>query len=140
MVLDIRDSDRVRAHTSSGVRERIDRRTEASVARHGRQPRSEIAHRIERLDAEWDVDRALMANLAVLGGLVFAAGAARMRRTGRWNGLLTFFSVQLGFLAWHAAFGWCPPLPLFRRLGFRTQREILAEREALEHLLVARSR
>jgi hypothetical protein len=140
METDIRETDRVRARTAPRVRARIDRRTEASIARHGRRPRSEIARRIEQLDAEWDVDRALMANLAIVGGLAFAAGIARMRGTGRWNGALTFFSVQLGFLAWHSVFGWCPPLPVFRRLGFRTQREILAEREALEHLLVVRGR
>jgi hypothetical protein len=140
METDIRDADRVRARTARGVREEIDRRTEVSVARYRWEPRAEIARRIERLDEEWDVDRALMANLAIVGGLVFAGGIYRMRRTGRWNGLLTFFAVQLGFMAWHSAVGWCPPLPVFRRLGFRTQREILAEREALEQLLVTRSR
>ena len=32
----------------------------------------------------------------------------------------------------HALQGWCPPLPLFRRLGFRTQEEIARERYALK--------
>jgi hypothetical protein len=31
--------------------------------------------------------------------------------------------------------GWCPPVSLFRRLGFRTQREIDEERFALKALL-----
>ncbi len=39
-----------------------------------------------------------------------------------------------GFLFQHAVQGWCPPVPLFRRLGFRTAREIDHERYALKAL------
>jgi hypothetical protein len=38
------------------------------------------------------------------------------------------------FLLQHAIQGWCPPLPLLRRLGIRNQREIEAERIALKIL------
>ena len=38
------------------------------------------------------------------------------------------------FLLQHAVQGWCPPVPVFRRLGFRTQPEIDHERYALEAL------
>jgi hypothetical protein len=34
----------------------------------------------------------------------------------------------------HAVQGWCPPVPLFRRLGFRTSAEIHQERYALKAL------
>jgi hypothetical protein len=34
----------------------------------------------------------------------------------------------------HALQGWCPPLPLLRRLGVRTQQEIERERYALKAL------
>ena len=47
---------------------------------------------------------------------------------GGW-GLL--FWTQMGFLVHHAVKGWCPPLPVFRRLGFRSAQEISAERVAL---------
>jgi hypothetical protein len=40
----------------------------------------------------------------------------------------------LGFFAQHALQGWCPPIPVFRRLGVRTQREIERERYALKAL------
>ncbi|WP_206335452.1 hypothetical protein [Natronolimnobius sp. AArcel1] len=46
-----------------------------------------------------------------------------------------FFAVPAviaAFLLQHALQGWCPPLPFLRRLGVRTQREIDAERRALE--------
>ena len=39
-----------------------------------------------------------------------------------------------GFLLQHAVQGWCPPVPVMRRLGFRTEREIDAERTALKAL------
>jgi hypothetical protein len=37
-----------------------------------------------------------------------------------------------GFLFQHALQGWCPPVPVLRRLGFRTAREIDIERVALK--------
>lgn len=36
-----------------------------------------------------------------------------------------------GFFLQHALQGWCPPLGLVRRLGFRTAHEIEAERHQL---------
>ena len=39
-----------------------------------------------------------------------------------------------GFLLQHAVQGWCPPLPVFRRLGVRTAYEIEEERYALKAL------
>ena len=38
------------------------------------------------------------------------------------------------FLFQHAVQGWCPPLPVLRKLGFRTSREIDTERYALKVL------
>jgi hypothetical protein len=43
-------------------------------------------------------------------------------------------AVVAGFLLQHAVQGWCPPVPLFRRMGFRTQSEIDHERYALKAL------
>jgi hypothetical protein len=52
------------------------------------------------------------------------------------RGLLLSAIVQ-GFFLQHAIQGWCPPLPLFRSFGVRSQREIEAERHALKALLGA---
>ncbi len=38
------------------------------------------------------------------------------------------------FLFQHAVQGWCPPVPVLRRLGFRTTYEIDRERYALKAL------
>jgi hypothetical protein len=43
-------------------------------------------------------------------------------------------AVISGFLLQHAIQGWCSPLPVFRRLGFRTSYEIEQERQALKAL------
>jgi hypothetical protein len=42
--------------------------------------------------------------------------------------------VVLTFLFQHAVQGWCPPLPVLRRLGVRTRKEIDRERYALKAL------
>ena len=38
------------------------------------------------------------------------------------------------FLLQHSVQGWCPPLPVFRRTGYRAQSEIEEERHALKAL------
>jgi DNA-binding transcriptional ArsR family regulator len=43
-------------------------------------------------------------------------------------------SQQLPFLFQHATQGWCPPLPLFRKRGVRTRKEIEREKYALKAL------
>jgi len=129
------NGDRVREHTAPKVNERIDRTTEGSVDACISNGPEAIRQRLAELDHEWDVDRALMVNFAVVGGAAFSVGLARYASTPmlarRRTGFLSFFGTQLGFLLLHGVVGWCPPASLFRRLGFRTQREIEAERSAL---------
>lgn len=48
---------------------------------------------------------------------------------------LVVFPALIGAtLLQHAIQGWCPPVPLFRRLRLRTRREIERERFALKAL------
>lgn len=118
---------RVPAHTAPSINESIRRRTAASIAYHAQHP-EHINDRLHELDLEWDVERMLetmSATLSIVGLLGFMAG----RR--RW--LLLPLTVQSFFLQ-HAVQGWCPPLPILRRLGFRTTAEIDEERYALKAL------
>lgn len=130
--------DRVRDHTAPRVNERIDAITRASIDATLSQGPSAIEHRLAELDAEWDIDRALMVNFAVVGGVSFALGLARYSNGPVLGpprkGLLYFFGAQLTFLLLHGLVGWCPPASLFRRLGLRTKGEIETER----HLLLER--
>jgi hypothetical protein len=127
--------DRVRAHTAPFVNQRIDELMLTSVDEHVREGREGIVRRLAELDAEWDIDRALMVNFAIVGGLTFALGLSRYASSpllGRKRKrLLYLFGSQLGFMLMHGLIGWCPPVSVLRRLGSRTAREIDQERSAL---------
>jgi hypothetical protein len=121
--------DRIQAHTSPVINQRIQDQIRGSVEHYSRLGKTAIARRIEDLNHEWDVDRALMANFAVLGGATFALGIKKKRN------FLFVFGSQLGFLLLHSLMGWCPPTTVLRRMGFRTHGEIEQEKRALEQLL-----
>ena len=131
--------DRVREHTAPEVNRRLDDMAEASIERTVAAGRDSIVRRLAQLDSEWDVDRALMMNFAIAGGISFLTGLRRYTTSPpfapRRKGFLYFFTAQLGFLALHAAAGWCPPVVVFRRLGFRTKTEIETERAVLTEAL-----
>ena len=120
-------SNRVSSHTDESVNERIRRRIEKNVAYFQYHP-EHIGQRLEELDKEWDVERMLEtgATTVTLAGLLLG-----ITRNRKW--LLLSLAVQ-GFFMQHALQGWCPPLPVLRRLGFRTQYEIEQERYALKAL------
>jgi hypothetical protein len=121
-------ADRVSNSTSDEINEEIRRTTQESVARHGRGGTAAIDRRLAELDAEWDVERTLEANASTLS-LVGLSLAATVNR--KWIALPI---VVQAFLLQHALQGWCPPLPILRRLGFRTAEEINRERYALKAL------
>jgi hypothetical protein len=121
-------TERVPEHTADHVNEAIARKTEANVAHYGSAGSEAIDRRLSELDQEWDIERVLEAN----AGTVAAVGAGLALFVHRRFALIPL--VVGGFLLQHAVQGWCPPLPLFRRLGFRTHAEIDHERYALKAL------
>lgn len=120
--------ERVPQHTAEHVNQEIRRQTEENVARYAAAGPDAIDRRVAELDREWDIERTLEANAAtaVLVGLTLGATVDRK--------FFLFPAVVAGFLLQHAVQGWCPPVPIFRRLGFRTQTEIEEERYALKAL------
>lgn len=120
-------SQRVPSRTDRIVNDRIRQLTLQRIAFHARHP-STIDRRLAELEREWDIERALEVNGSVLAGLGVFFGATRSRA---W---LMLPAAVVGFCLQHALHGWCPPLPLLRRLGIRTQREIDEERYALKAL------
>lgn len=130
--------DRVRHHTAAAPNDRIEAFTRWQVEDTVRRGRDAIVARLTQLEKEWDVDRVLMLNFAIVGGTGFLLGARKRafkRSLNRWQ---IFTTTQLAFLALHAIVGWCPPAALLRRLGLRTSREIESERRALRRALDAR--
>lgn len=124
-----KDPDRVRRSTPREINRTIDRETDRSITRFAAMSDQRIRERILELDQEWDVERVLELNAATLGlvGLMLAQNVNR-----KW---LILPGVVLGFLLQHALQGWCPPLPILRRLGVRTRGEIDREKYALLSLL-----
>jgi hypothetical protein len=118
--------ERVSQNTADRVNQEIRRQTEENVARYGAAASDAIDRRLGELDREWDIERTLEANAAtaVLVGVVL--GTAVDRR------FYFLPAVVAGFLLQHAFQGWCPPVPVFRPLGFRTQSEMEEERYALK--------
>lgn len=126
--------DGIRTRSTETTNEKIDDRTREALA-HVEDSPTAIRERLAALDREWNIDRALMLNFAIAGSI--SSGLAmwtlyKQRRFGGWGAL---FATQLAFLAHHAIRRWCPPMAVLRRLGFRSDREISAERSALEERL-----
>lgn len=119
--------ERVPKHTPARINRRINQGIEASVAYHALH-RDKIDQRLEELEKEWDIERTLDANAAGVGFVGVMLGAFVDRR---W---LALPAMVTGFLMQHAVQGWCPPLPMFRRMGVRTASEIAVERFALKVL------
>jgi hypothetical protein len=118
---------RVPRHTPEDLNERIREKTRMNLIRWGT-TKENIEKRMKALNREWDMERVLEANassLVVIGTLLGAF-------LNPW-----FYLIPLlvgGFLLQHAVQGWCPPIRLFRRLGFRTHAEIASEYYALRIL------
>jgi hypothetical protein len=118
---------RVPLHTATEVNQRIREDMRQRVAHYRAHP-DEIGKRLKQLNEEWDVERMLATGSSCLSLLGLALGRGRNRR---WLALT--LGVQSFYLQ-HAIHGWCPPLPILRRLGFRTPMEIEQERCALKAL------
>ena len=122
------ETDRVRASTSSGINEKIDREIEKKIEFFAKQSPREISRRIQELEEEWSIERWLETNASTLAltGVILGVTVNR-----KW---LLLSGGVLGFLLWHGVKGWCPPLPILRRLGVRTRGEIDREKFALKIL------
>jgi hypothetical protein len=119
---------RVPENTAEHVNERIRRQTEASVRRHAGMGPGAIDRRLRELDAEWDIERYVetLAPSFTLAGMALGLTVSK-------KFFLLPFVVQAFFLQ-HALQGWCPPVPVLRRYGVRTQAEIDEEKYALKAL------
>lgn len=120
--------ERVPLHTAEHINETIRRQTDERVANCAAAGSEAINRRLDELDQEWDIERMLEANAATVSLIGLTLGATINRK---W---FMFPVVVAGFLLQHAVQGWCPPVPVLRRLGFRTQSEIDEERFALKLL------
>jgi hypothetical protein len=117
--------ERVPAHTADHVNERIQRAIDQRVRMLADTP-ARIPQRLRELNAEWDIERAIEANASIIA---FTGVALGFFVHPYW---LALPALVTAFLFQHAVQGWCPPVPILRRLGFRTADEIGKERIALK--------
>ena len=120
--------DRVRESSGEAINREADRQILRDLEAHGYQSAAKIEQRIEELKKEWDIERALEVNASTLAFTGVILGFAVNRKWLILPGIVTTFLLQ------HGVQGWCPPLPVLRKLGFRTRKEIDQEMYALKAL------
>lgn len=121
-------TDRVRAQTATEINAQIDAQTRDRLMRAAGAPPAALGRLIADLEEEWDIERWLETNASVLALTGTLLGAFVNKK------FLLLPALVLPFLLQHAIQGWCPPLPLFRRKGIRTRKEIETEKNALKAL------
>lgn len=119
---------RVERSTAPDINEHIRALADAELLRLEDADERALASSLAALDQEWDIERTLQLNASILVLVGLSLGT--------WVNKRFFFlpAMVFSFFAQHALHGWCPPIPIFRRLGIRTQREIERERYAIKGL------
>lgn len=119
-------TERVELHTPENINVHNRESAWQRLSRYEGASQQQIASRLGELKHEWDIERSLEAVAATVAlvGLGLAASVDR-----RW---LILPAISSLFLMQHAMQGWCPPVPMLRRAGVRTQDEINSERMALK--------
>ena len=119
------ERDRARRHTARAVLRSIDDQTIHHLGRAADSPAG-IQARLDALESEWDIDRTLETEAATMGLISLALGVfvkPKLLAVPATVGASVFLFGCLGIY---------PLLPIFRRLGIRTSREIQRERYALK--------
>lgn len=118
---------RISENTAKCVNDRVQFNTDRNVAYYSQLDAAAIDRRLQELNREWDVERMLETKAASLTIASFVLGAISNRKWFAMSALVGCFLLE------HATTGWCPPLPILRRFGFRTVEEIEQERQLLLH-------
>lgn len=121
--------DRVKLHTCRKYNKKIEEKTVNNIVSYVGKSEEEILERIRELDSEWDVERVLETNAAAAIVLSTILGITVNKKWFILTGAVG------GSLLQHALQGWCPPLPILRKLGVRTISEINEEKRILQNLL-----
>src|SRR4051812_21406814 len=99
-------NDRVQASSPKDLNEKIEEQLLSNIQFYSQQNKQAISNRIEELEKEWYVDRALMTNAASISIISLLLGLKVDKRWFILSGAVATFLLQ------HGIQGWCPPLPL----------------------------
>ena len=123
----IATSKRVEVNTAPQINRCNAGQTQRNIAFFSEHP-EQIGERLRELEAEWDIERVVEAQSSSLMLTGILLGVTVNRK------FLIVPAMIAGFLLQHAIQGWCPPIPILRGLGVRTQSEIDAEFYALKEI------
>ncbi len=124
---------RVPLHTAPRINRRVQENMMERVRQLEEADEMRLKHRLRELDSEWDTERVLETNAA---GMMLAGVVLSAVHSTKW---LLLSGLAGAFLLQHALQGWCPPLPLLRRMGVRTLNEIEAEKETVRKMIERRT-
>lgn len=121
-------NNRVRTCTSDKINDKIRNRTIENINRFLDAEDKDMLDRIYKLNKEWDTERVLEANASAI---ILISSILGLLFSVYWfiaTGIISFFLLV------HAVTGWCPPLPIIRRMGVRSPEEIYEEKTALKYI------
>ena len=119
---------RVKLSTHAEINDIIQRQTADNLKRYLHSDNKTLTTRLEELNREWDTERVLETNASLI---IFISSIIGIFTSPYWfllTGIISLFFLQ------HALQGWCPPLPILRKLGVRTPEEINAEKAVIRTL------
>ena len=111
------------SHTCNKVNQDIRNKTLSCINTYKGSGEAILSDKIEKLNREWDTERVLETKAASVVLLSSIVGYKKKKCC--WfllTGAAGFFLLQ------HALQGWCPPLPVIRKVGVRTAEEINQEK------------
>lgn len=108
---------------------KIDRKTAESNRKYAAVGEHGITGRVAEFDKEWGIERWLELNVSTIAGI----GLPIMALTQNlWWRIIP--GIILPFLFLHAVHGWCPPIPIMRRMGIRARKAIDEEKHGAKAL------
>ena len=116
-------------HTCNNVNQYIRNKTVCCLDKYLNSNEVLLSERIEKLDFEWDTERMLETNAASIILLCSILGFRKKEEN-----YFVLSGIVGFFLLMHAIQGWCPPLPIIRKMGVRTAEEIFQEKFSLKQI------
>ena len=118
---------RVAKYTCDNINSKIKSATIANLKEYKNYDQEQFAKRIKELDTEWDMERIVETGAASI--VLLSSIIGYNDRRSSWYLLSGAAGI---FLLQHALQGWCPSLPILRRLGIRSAEEINDEKTAIK--------
>jgi len=126
--------DSVRSSSPQILNTDIDEKTRNNILWYSREDPDVIVARMIALDKEWDIERHMQLNAALLTFAGLTLGIAKNKLWYILPAVVSFFTGQ------QAVQGWCAPMEVFRKMGIRTRREIDMEKYSLMEALKSRQK